>query len=524
MMKKTPLLAAVLLLASAFGGYRGNKDGPAGGGKGVLGTNDPVTIDYYFPMHPSDKAEQFTDDAPGLERLREKTSVTIKWQLVPGASPQLQIESFNLLMASGNLPDVVCGNPVTMLKLYPDAWIPYDPILRASPDRYPNLTAYILEDPYIMAYLAGSDGHIRIIPEIGARRIGNCFMIRGDLLAAYGLDDPVTLEDWHTALTRAKADGAIPWLTRGQRGGIISLFTGYMDCAAEDYFEENGRIKYGVFDPRFKEVIEIARQWYAEGLIDQEYPSTDTTRWWERLLRGDVFATFDNPARISIANVEFIQNKRPARLKGLLPMRSKRTGKRYTKEHWPKVRDKCAAISVQAEHPERILDMFEYCFSEEGFILMNFGIENYSFSYVDGVPRIDPDYMVKVRDGVIKNPVTTKDMPKVLRDELYYDYATEREDHLAVQEIRDQFAAGDHIQENWIASLSFTGEEREALAPYLAELNTYRSEMLDKFIMGIEPMDKWDAFAAQLEKMGVRKTMEIYQQALDRLLKKEGAL
>jgi putative aldouronate transport system substrate-binding protein len=81
------------------------------------------------------------------------------------------------------------------------------------------------------------------------------------------------------------------------------------------------------------------------------------------------------------------------------------------------------------------------------------------------------------------------------------------------------YREGDFIREDWILSLSFTDEERAILASIKTEIDTYRSEMLDKFIMGIEPMSRWDAFTGQIERMNVRTTIDIYQAALDRLLK-----
>ena len=51
-----------------------------------------------------------------------------------------------------------------------------------------------------------------------------------------------------------------------------------------------------------------------------------------------------------------------------------------------------------------------------------------------------------------------------------------------------------------------------------AELDTYRGEMLDKFIMGIEPMENWDAFVDEIKAMGVDKNIAIYQAGLDRAL------
>jgi putative aldouronate transport system substrate-binding protein len=470
-------------------------------------------------MQPMEKAEWFTGDAPGMVVIREKTGVTVSWQPVPTGSGQLADESFNLLMASGELPDFVISDIGRRLKLFPKAWLPIDPIIEKQPERYPNLKKYVLDDPYLNQWLADDEGHIRYVPMIATRRIGDIFILRSDLLQKYGLPPPVTADDWYKVLKAAKADGKVGFMTRYNRQGILyRLLAGYMDCVIEDYFVEDGRVKYGALDPRLKEGVELARKWYAEGLIDPEYPSTNSNLWWEAFVRGDVFATHDNIQRIWNADQEFIQNqKSDRRVMGAGPMQSPRTGLRQQVIHYPHVRDRSAAISANTKNPERVLDYFEYCFSD--FILMNFGIEGQSFEYVNGQPVIDPDYQLKTTNGEIPHVVTTRDMPKNQRDELVYDYVLDREDHAAVRAARDLYESSDFIRENWIASLSFTEEERAELAPLRAELDTYRGEWLDKFIMGVEPMSKWDAFTAQLQKMNLQKTIDIYQAALDRLLK-----
>jgi putative aldouronate transport system substrate-binding protein len=483
--------------------------------------NDPVTVSIWMPMQPAEKSEWFTPEAPGFKVITEKTGVTLSWQTVPAGNAQLVTEAFNLLLASGDVPDIVIADINTRLRNFPQAWLPIDTIISGNPERWPNLNKYVLQDSYLKRFLGDADGHIRYVPMIATRRIGDIFIMRSDLLAKYGLQPPVTADDWHTALTAAKNDGKTPFMTRYQRAGIMyRLLAGFMDCVIEDYFVEDGKVKYGIFDPRFKAGIELARQWYAEGLIDPEYPTTDSTRWWERFLRGDVLATHDNIQRIWNADQEYIQNQHSdMRVMGVGPMQSPNTGKRNTVIHYPHVRDRSAAISVNAKNPERILDYFEYCFSDEGFILMNWGIEGQSFEYVDGNPLLDPDYALKTESGEIPHVLTTRDMPKNQRDELVYDYVLDREDHNAVRAARDLYANNDFIRENWIASLNFTAEERATFTPIKTEIDTYRSEWLDKFIMGVEPMSKWDEFTAQVQKMNVQTTIDIYQQALDRLLK-----
>ena len=515
-------LAVLLMPALTFAGGGGQQGSSS---SGTSGGSQEMAISLWFPMHASDIAEQFSDayGSPGLAALRAATGVKINWTLSPAAGAA---EQYNLMMASGDITDVVILDAPT-LKLYTAAWLPIDTIIKANPSRYPNLTKYVLEDSYVSTYLKDNDGRIRLIPQIGSRRIGSVPMLRQDLLTAWGMKTPSTKDEWYAVLSRAKSAGMIPYATRSGRGGITALFEGYLGGILEEYYEDNGVIKYGVLQPRFREVIEIARQWYAEGLIDQEYPSnTATTPWTEKMLNGQAFATYDNAVRVADYNRQYLastSNNSSFRLVGTLPMLNPNTGLTQTKGHYPKILTRCAAISAKAKNPERILDMYEYCLSGEGtpgWILMNFGIEGAGFSYdANGNPVMDANFQQKVADGTIKHPIVTKDMPKLVKDELYTNYNDDREDHASQRAVRDLYAQPGIIVENWIASLNFTDAERSTLTPIEAELDTYRSEMLDKFIMGIEPMSNWNAFVTRLQGMKLNQSIAVYQAALDRLLK-----
>ena len=497
--------------------YSASSENPANHRK----SREPVTAAAWLTLQLNEDPEWFKPDNPGAKIIEEQTGVSINWILFPGDNVQKSGEAFSIMMASDDIPDMVIGNVGSQLKNYYQDWFPIDTAIRKNPGRYPNLDKYVLNDNYLKFCLPESDGHFRYIPMLSFRRIGDILMVRGDLLEKYNLSEPISANDWYIALSAAKKDGKIPYMTRYQRWGILyRLMAGYMDCVIEDYFVEDGKVKYGILDSRFRETIELARKWYAEGLIDPDYPDTDASRWWEEVLEGNVFATHDNIQRIPSANNDYINNRdQPvsARLIGVGPMQSKYTGKRNTLIHYPKVRDRSAAISVKSKIPERILDYFEYCFSDAGFILMNFGIEGISFNYVNNIPVMDPDFGIKAGRGELPYIVTIRDMPKNQKDELLYDYNLDREDHQLLREARDLYASNDFIRENWIASLSFTEEERAVLIPIQEELNSYRGFMLDRFIMGLEPMENWDIFMANLLQMKLMITIDIYQTALDRL-------
>ena len=48
------------------------------------------------------------------------------------------------------------------------------------------------------------------------------------------------------------------------------------------------------------------------------------------------------------------------------------------------------------------------------------------------------------------------------------------------------------------------------------EIETYMNEMVDKFIMGVESLDKFDDYVAQVERMGLADVLAVYQAAYDR--------
>jgi putative aldouronate transport system substrate-binding protein len=509
----------VYLVLTALLVFSCKKNVETGMPDGAASARTPVEISYWYPLNAGSGTQ---DDLVGLgmDKLMELSGVKINWIVVPAVNA---IDQFNILFAAGDLPDVVAYN-VSGLHQYTQAFMTVDDIIKGDKARYPSMNKYFFDsgDEYLQNYLSSDDDHWRIIPMLATRRIGDMLIVRQDLLDKYGIDPPSTAEEWENAFRLAKADGKVPYMTRMNREGILfRLLGGYVDCVIEDYFVEDGKVKYGVLDPRLKEGVELARKWYTEGLIDREYPSTDSTKMTEELRRGDVFATHNNLMILLTTDRAFEEAGFPYKVMGVGPMVSPRTGERHTPIHYPRVRDKSSSIAKTTKvDPKRILDWFETCFSDEGFILCNYGIEGISFNYVNGDPLPDPTYSSKLERGELPRVASTMDMPKLQRDELLVDYNDTRiEGNNAVRAARDLYSNNpDWIVTNYIASLNFTDEERAVLSPINAELTTYRGEMLDKFIMGIEPMSNWDRFTAQIQRMQLDIALQIYQSALDRLL------
>ena len=87
-----------------------------------------------------------------------------------------------------------------------------------------------------------------------------------------------------------------------------------------------------------------------------------------------------------------------------------------------------------------------------------------------------------------------------------------------VNRIRDIYEQEGHIGDAF-PTLAFTNEEQGIINEKYTEIETYTNEMVDKFIMGVEPLDKFDDYVKQVENMGLADVLAVYQAAYDRYMK-----
>jgi len=67
-----------------------------------------------------------------------------------------------------------------------------------------------------------------------------------------------------------------------------------------------------------------------------------------------------------------------------------------------------------------------------------------------------------------------------------------------------------------IPSLTISPDEQSEITKVMDDIYMYRREWIHKFVMGVEPIDKWDEVAQQIRDMGIDKAIKVYQKAYDR--------
>lgn len=325
---------------------------------------------------------------PLYQALMERTGITLEFQHPTVGQEE---ESFNLMLAGGDYPDILEQNYFDEGKLLDDGVI--IDLTELYPQYAPNLYQWLLDNPEIDKQTKNDAGQYLMVgfyrPD-PLLQVSSGPIVRLDFLDQLGInpDDVVTIDDWTGLLRRFRDELNIqyPFSTDGA-GNVRRLQyafeTGY------DFFNEDGTVEYGVLRPGYREFLELANLWYTEGLLDPNYSinkKEDLTALW---LTGKVGLTYGSGGSY-IGQWITAGSEDPNFKTGGLTYPVRNAGD--VNQHGLNVQfdfsnaNGRVSVSSQCQDVEAAMRFLDYGYSEEGHILYNFGIEGESFEYVDGSP------------------------------------------------------------------------------------------------------------------------------------------
>lgn len=478
-----------------------------------LASDKPIEISVFLVDRPD---MPWSEDMPVIQELGKRTNVYWKMELAPISNAA---ERYNIMMASSELPDVVNYQFVDIM-MYAEkgAFEPLDELI----EQYaPNLKSVLDEDPSYRKTLKGNDGKIYVVPNVGAIKVSEVFYLRQDWLDKLGLDTPKTIDDWYEMLKAFKErdpngngeKDEIPYSVRNKRNNLM-VFGYAWGLQDDEFFIEDGKVKYGAADPRMKELITWLAKLYSEGLIDPNYLTNDAKLWEANFVNGKSGATHDWISRINSFNANVGKVDPSADFRAVLPPVGP-AGKPMTRHQQEKLRidSASAAIASTSKYKVEIMKMFDYMFSEEGNLLMNFGIEGVHYKMENGYPKYT-DIIMNDPDGRAPNVMTgvfgiSRDIP--LKKDIRYE-----EQVVLLPASAEAVKMYEPVIVPPYPKLKFTDDEQEVLNAKYTEIKTYVDEMLDKFITGYEPIDKFDAFVKKLYDIGLEDVIKIHEDALAR--------
>ncbi|MBR4874411.1 MAG: extracellular solute-binding protein [Clostridia bacterium] len=274
-MKMKKIICASVALIMAVGMLAGCGNGShSEAAENFSESNETLTIKWLgYPKNPGAEAGGLAETA-----IEEKFNVEIE--------PIFYEENkFNdkktMLMAGGEIPDLVYEmDPSNVFQDVDQDFIvevPYETIEKYAPEYFNYLNEYA---PAAWLYSRYDDANWGLPNFNHSHTVSYNTIWRKDWLDKFGLDVPVTIDDFHEAFdkfTHGDPDGN----GKDDTYGITvqgAYFTNYFNeffgaygCLPFDWQEVDGKIVYGGLTDACTEALKTLAQWYKEGLIHPDF-------------------------------------------------------------------------------------------------------------------------------------------------------------------------------------------------------------------------------------------------------------
>lgn len=483
--------------------------------------DETTTLTYWQAWPPFLNEISAPQDAAMFQKLEEITGVHLE---ITAVSTENDANDFMLRCASGDLTDLIqkgsthyTGGGAKAIE--DEILVDMLPLLEEYSVNYWNI---MNSDPNIYKNVVNDEGQVPTL--IGMYKdyyyTDQGYWIRQDILDEVDKEVPKTLDELEDVMAAFKEHGLTD--------PLVVLSQGNCDLLARAYDAANkmvdGELVYADGTDNMKDMLKKMHEYYDKGYINVDfvtYNYSDTKPPQDVVLSDN--AGIFNEDVASIAGYYLMAENPNFELVPMGQIRLNEGDKLNTGFIGVKAADKYSlSMSTQCSDPELAIKYMDYLFSDEGFMLANYGIEGETYTMVDGEPQFT--------DLILNNP---QGFDWQLCQSLYINPGFPCLNDLSAQELTyndaqkaavptwvEAYDSSDETMPNtqW---LSYTTEESNRRADLQTDLETYQEEMRLKFITGQADIDaEWDTYCAQLESLGFYELMEIDQAAVDRYMAK----
>ena len=474
------------------------------------------------------------EDRPYAKELMKRTGINIDW--ITPSSSGTAIEEFNIMLSEGTYPHMFSANAANAARYYQDG---VTIVLNDVIDQYmPNFKAILEANPEVDRVIRNDDGNYYYIPTWNeTTAMGNTYgaFARKDLMVEMGVETPTTIDEWYNLLVRYKTEvkekegkDIYPLTalssTLLKYGAFLNAYCPDISLA-NGYYAEDGEVFYIPATDAYREFLRTMRKWYVEGLLHPDFAALNGNTWRGIMSSNDGFVTlgFCGSGLQKIhnlgveANPDFLFTACPT------PALSKGEEPRY-QSATPYINTSTSGIviSTNCKNVEAAARLLDYYFSEEGYMLNNYGIEGTSYTMVDGKP-VYTDLVLRNPDGLAVNEAKAPYMMNfeggrgIQALEALKGYYSSTPGAAEVMEIWASEGTIDHS----ICFINQTVEEAELISIYHADINKYMTTCSEQFIIGTMDIEtQWEEYIASLEKLKLARVIELKQAAMDRYLAK----
>lgn len=476
-------------------------------------TDEMVTITY---ARPENSLQPYHPDCATVEWIRENLNINLEVATYADYETKM-----NTLLAANQLPDLfaIWGNVSDIIGtgslLELSGLIDqYAPNIQEDYANIPELSRYKVNGGiYTLAQIRRDDNWEQ----------GSVPCIRTDLLEEQNLEVPTTWEELYEVLdqlARAYPD-SIAYGARGDDRVLFNYMSPIRGLGGDYglYQDEEGIWHMGCLEDSYKEALQYIHKMYENGILDNEYLIVSADDWKSGLATGKYLFYYDNPVFLDTLNKTLRETDPDAKLEPIMFLADE-NGKTVNyghSDHYYNV----WGISADTENQEVLMKFVNWLYSEEGGVLMNYGVEGVHCDVVDGKPQFKPEiveeYLSRTGDPTYEagSEIGIGDLFLAMSWYSNYDAAFKatsaeawtRENIHKVYEDHMDYVIQQPIEP------PYTTEESARITQINQSYMDYSKTEINKFISGERSFEEWDSFVEELIAKGAQERVDIANEA-----------
>ncbi len=453
----------------------------------------------------------------------EYIGVTPEWQSLSQMTADTQ---FNLIVASGDFPDVMCGVDKYytggLLKAYEEEVIvTLDDYIADGMPTYWNL---IHQDDTLMKAVTADNGSYLAWYSIFDKTIVNeGYFIRKDWCDLVGMDVPQSIDEMNDFAYAIQSELNLESvLLMGEGLDTLSSAWGIAGTTASGsgfaYHREGDTLVADITSERYESYIRQLHDWYEYGIVSRNFTELDTSNM-SGTLEAELAANRTAIASTMVNSMDNLRNDDPNF--ELVAMVCTVDGENDHQGQGERQFDSCCITTACEEDLiPYIMGWMDYWYTDEGAMAGSYGVLGLDY-------QVNEDGSISYLENITENEYG---FPAMLYSRarcfsgasfglMYQDRTVPFFTEKQTAAIETWTSRTDDL-EALPQSLGLNSEESDVVAQYATDLATYISMEVPKFVTGDRNFDDWDTFVGECEGMYVEELLEAYQNAYDRYMEK----
>ena len=466
------------------------------------------------------------EERPYAKELMKLTGINVDF--VTPSSQDTANEEKKIMLQNRNYTDILGFKGTEVEQYYADGVIiQMDDVI----EQYmPNFKAYLDANPDIAKILRAPDGHYYQIPlvmedeSLGATYGVYC---RQDWLDELKIEMPTTIDEWHDALVKIKDAKKVAPITMSKSGEIYkygALLNAFCpDRSGGNFYVEDGKVMYINTSDGMKAFLKVMNQWFEEGLIDPDFAAASSTDLRAKMSSGKAFmsAGYAGSGMQKVTNAA-LETDPNFLLTAVATVAATKGAEIKYKSATPLVATTTAGncITTKCANVEAAARLLDFYWTEEGYMLNNFGIKDVTYTVAADGKVTYTDYILKNPDGLAVNEAMAGYMVNFEGGGglQAVDYLTGYYSSIPSVAAAPAIWSSKGEVDQSMRLVKLTADENEEKALY-SEVDKTSNAALTAFITGAKDIDtEWDAYVKQVEGLGLNDLLKIYQAAYDRYM------